>query len=326
MSLWILFTLTTVRTGWLANEMHVGHNVGVSSTPLDRMAVTVIGGYLGSGKTTLVNHILATADERVAVLVNDFGDINIDAALIKSRGDNTVELSNGCICCSMVDGFSAALDQIVAIDPRPDRLVIEASGVSDPATVAAYGHGPGMVMDAVVVLADAETVRAKIDDKYVGQTIRGQLDAAHVVVINKADLVSPESLDEVVAWAGERCPEAVVVTAAHAQVAPEILFGHDVAPLVAHEHAGHVHHEAADVFQTSTFEQVEPMTRDDVEKLMSELPDMVVRAKGFVLLDDAPEKPALLQRVGQRWTLRARLGEWQDTPATRIVIIETAQE
>jgi len=300
------------------------------------MSVTVIGGYLGSGKTTLVNHILATADERVAVLVNDFGDVNIDASLIKSSSDNTIELSNGCICCSMVDGFSAALDQIVALEPRPDRLVIEASGVSDPATVAAYGHGPGLLMDAVVVLADAETVQAKIDDKYVGQTIAGQLAAAHIVVINKADLVSPEALADVVAWAGEQCPEAVVLTAEHAAVAPEVLFGHDFAPRVhvhddhggdyADEEHAHVHDDAADVFTTRTFERAEPMSRAEVETLMEELPDSVVRAKGFVLLDDAPEQPALLQRVGQRWTLRARLGEWTDTPATRVVIIEARSD
>ncbi len=84
------------------------------------IAVTVIGGYLGAGKTTLVNHILRTADERIAVLVNDFGDINIDEDLIASQDGDTISLANGCICCSLVDGFSAALATITALDP-PSR-------------------------------------------------------------------------------------------------------------------------------------------------------------------------------------------------------------
>lgn len=291
----------------------------------DRMAVTVIGGYLGSGKTTLVNHILTNATEQVAVIVNDFGDVNIDAALIRARGDNTLELSNGCICCSMVDGFAAALDQIIAIDPRPDRLVIEASGVSDPAQVAAYGHAPGLAMDAVVVMADAETIQHKVTDKYVGQTIAAQLAAAHILVINKADLVRSEALAQLTEWAAERCPQAFVLATSHAEVAPQILFGRDVVHPVAgtaHDHRGHDH--ADGVFRTRTIERSELLTRPQVEALMDQLPDTVVRAKGFVWLDEAPDQPALLQRVGQRWTIRPRVGQWEGNPSTQLVIIEVA--
>ena len=89
--------------------------------------VTVLGGYLGSGKTTLLNHLLSSATERIAVLVNDFGAINVDAALLESADDDTISLTNGCICCSLTDGFAAALDQVRALAARPDRLIIEAS-------------------------------------------------------------------------------------------------------------------------------------------------------------------------------------------------------
>lgn len=302
----------------------------------ERIAVTVIGGYLGSGKTTLVNHILTEATERIVVLVNDFGDINIDVDLITSRGENTMELANGCICCSLIDGFAAALDTIIELDPRPDRLVIEASGVSNPAQVAAYGHGPGLTVDAVVVLVDAETVQDRVTDKYVGQTVSEQLDAAHVVVVNKADLVTADALADTVAWVQDRCPEAFVTTTTQSRVAPEILFGRPSragdAQQSAHEHGGHDdshggHDEQGDhteIFRTWSIERSEPMSRGDVESMMDELADTVVRAKGFVWLDDSPDKPAVLQRVGQRWTLR-RMGDWPNGKAeTRIVLIEVA--
>lgn len=303
-------------------------------TQLDRISVTVIGGYLGSGKTTLVNHILSAATERIVVLVNDFGDINIDAELITKRGENTLELANGCICCSIVDGFAAALDQITALDPRPDRLVIEASGVSDPAQVAAYGHGPGLQMDAVVVLADAETIRSRAVDKYVGQTVMQQLQSAHVLVLNKIDLITDDELAPTVEWLTEQCPEAYVMTSVESQVAPEVLFGIDApAAAVPHDHEAHDdhgdkqahHHRHADeIFRTWSIERDEPMTRAEVSDLMDELAPTVVRAKGFVWLEGSDDKPAVLQRVGRRWTLR-RMGEWSAAPKTQIVLIEVIE-
>jgi len=288
----------------------------------DRIAVTVIGGYLGSGKTTLVNHILREADERIVVLVNDFGDINIDVDLITARSEDTLELANGCICCSLVDGFAAALDTITALEPQPDRLVIEASGVSDPAQVAAWGHGPGLVLDATVVLVDAETIRTQVDDKYVGQTVSQQLAAADVLVVNKVDLVDDVEVPDLVAWATDRCPDAWVTTAEESRVAPEVIFGRPRSASREPTVVGEGHHQADDVFVTSTIEFDEPVTRDAVTELMDSMTPQVVRAKGFVWLFDEPDRPAVLQRVGKRWTLRLG-GEWAGSPSTRIVVIES---
>ena len=92
----------------------------------------MVGGYLGAGKTTLVNHVLRHADERMAVLVNDFGSIDVDRELIVAGDGDTITLANGCICCSLADGFAAALDVVRSARPAPHRLVVEASGGGRP--------------------------------------------------------------------------------------------------------------------------------------------------------------------------------------------------
>lgn len=285
----------------------------------ERIAVTVLGGYLGSGKTTLLNHLLAGADERIAVLVNDFGDINIDLELIESETDDTIELSNGCICCSIVDGFAEALDRIVAFDPRPDRLVIEASGVADPSTIAAYGHGPGLALDAVIVLVDAETIRKMADDKYLSQTIREQLASAEVLVLNKSDLVSADELASTEAWLRETCPDAYLLTTTNSEVAPEVLF----ARMSTRTYEADSHHHPERLFSTRSVGADEPVTKQWIEELMAGLGDTVVRAKGLVQLADE-ERPWVVQRVGKRWSFRPHRAPWPGDPGTNIVIIERA--
>ena len=275
------------------------------------IAVSVIGGYLGAGKTTLLNHILRTADERIAVLVNDFGDINIDEALIESNDGDTMALSNGCICCSLIDGFGAALRTINELNPRPERLVIEASGVADPASVAAWGHSPGFSLDATIVVADAETVRAKSKDKYVGDTVLAQLRSGDIVIANKMDLLDDETQLAVTAWIAEQCPDAVAINAVNAVVDPLVLFG--IEPRAEAVEPAHIH--AHEIFETWDWTQAEASSRTDIEAMMDDLADSVVRAKGVVWLDDEPEHQSILQRVGRRWTIRR--GQPWANPADR---------
>ena len=123
------------------------------SNDATKVPVTVLGGYLGAGKTTALNALLASATERLAVLVNDFGSVGIDAALISGASGGVVELRNGCICCSLADGFVSALSAVTSFEPAPDRLVIEASGVSELTQVASWAHLPGLRLDAVLCLS-----------------------------------------------------------------------------------------------------------------------------------------------------------------------------
>lgn len=155
--------------------------------------LAVIGGYLGAGKTTLLNHLLRhSRGWRLAVLVNDFGSVSIDAELIERGDGETISLANGCICCGLAGGFALALDGLRERADPPEHIVVEASGVADPREIGQYGHLPGFRLDGAIVVADAETVRRRAADGYVGAQVERQLRGADPIVLNKADLVGLE--------------------------------------------------------------------------------------------------------------------------------------
>jgi G3E family GTPase len=192
-----------------------------------RRPVTVIGGYLGTGKTTLVNRLLRAADgQRLAVLVNDFGTTPIDRDLIVSSNGDTLEISGGCICCSY---GSDMMDVLIALpEQRPDieRVVLETSGVALPGMVAnAVSLLLPYRIDGIVVMVDVETVRTMANDAYLGDTITRQLAAADLVVANRCDLVDEASLRETLAWLAQESPAARILPATRAEIAPELLLG-----------------------------------------------------------------------------------------------------
>jgi len=180
--------------------------------------VSVIGGYLGAGKTTLVNRWLRLARDaglRLAVLVNDFGEIGIDGDLIVARRDDIIELAGGCVCCSVGNDLVAALERLRAREPAPDRILLETSGVALPGTVAATARlAQGVTVDPVLVLADAATVRARADDAYVGDTVLRQLARAERVLLSRADLLDTAEIDAVRAWLAALIPGVPVALAA----------------------------------------------------------------------------------------------------------------
>lgn len=153
------------------------------------MALTVVGGYLGAGKTTLINRLLAEGDgRRILVMVNDFGAINIDAALLASAEGDTLTLTNGCVCCTMGADLYMALGRVLERLPLPDHIVIEASGVADPARVAIAARAePRLAYGGVVTVVDGPAFDGLTTDDLIGVQLRGQIAASDLAVVTKCE-------------------------------------------------------------------------------------------------------------------------------------------
>lgn len=293
----------------------------MSLVSLAKTPVTVIGGFLGAGKTTFLNHLLRTGGARYAVLVNDFGAVNIDAGLIARHDGATMTLTNGCVCCSIGGGFIETLGRILD-EPVPfDHIIIEASGVGDPWRIAEIALvEPSLRLNAVIVIADASRIESLLKDPRVGDTVRNQFDRCDLVLLNKIDLVDQATRTAAhAAVTALRDGLRIVETSQHdmpdlplAESAPRSRFQAEaVSEIAGHERD----------FRRWCYRRDGAFDRARLQSALADLPPSLLRLKGqcrFIGEDEA----ALLQLVGRDWSLTpAADGEFSDLPEAGILLI-----
>ena len=258
-----------------------------------RTPLTVITGPLGSGKTTLLRHIVATVPQRLAILMNEFGEMAIDSKVVAGKNVQMAELGGGCVCCSLLGEFDAAVQEIMAT-VAPELIVVETTGVAEPEAVIIdiQENLPAVRLDGVITVADAD---AMVRFPRLGQTTRLQIEAADLILLNKADLVSAAALEQVQATLSRLQPAAPVVPTRRCQVDPAVLFGlmrgHRITP---------PHHVHQPEFETVSYTSSAPLDRSCFTAFVEQLPPAVYRAKGLVRF---ATDTVLFNFVAGRWDL-----------------------
>lgn len=259
-----------------------------------RVPVTLVGGYLGAGKTTLINRLLARTDRPIAVLVNDVGAVNIDAKLIRRRSGDTIELTDGCVCCEITRGLADAFDSLRARPEAPDHVVVELSGVADPRRVVPWASSIGFRLDSVVVLVDTPVFAENWDDSVLGHHLRAQVAAADLIALTKTDTAAASDRSAATAILDATVPGVPIIDSAGVD---------DLAALVdtATRRGGVADTgppQLFDAHQVDRWPVPDPISMSELDALLARLPADTVRAKGIVGHHDASR--SLVQVVGKR--------------------------
>jgi G3E family GTPase len=289
--------------------------------------VTLIGGFLGAGKTTLLNHDLSeNHGVRAAVLVNDFGAINIDAKLVVGVEGETVSLANGCVCCTIRDDLVGACLELLHRPEPPEHLLIEMSGVSDPIpvlnTFLETELGRVFSLNSILAVVDPEHLPGLRGE--MGNLARIQITSADIVVLNKVDLVSAGDLAAVKGQVHEMAPGSRILEVTYGRVPLELIFEAARPPLEA-RHVDEVRdpgdHARAHAFATWSWTNDRPLSLPRLRSVLEALPETVYRAKGIICLEELPVFKYVLQMVGKRYDL-GETGRWElERPQSEIVLI-----
>ena len=308
--------------------------------PGDRaVPLTLLTGFLGAGKTTLVNRVLNGAlGIPVGVLVNDFGALDIDRALIAGESEGVLSLENGCICCSLRGDLVSSVMRLLERPERPQRVLLEASGVADPAPIVGTFMAPAfrhrLRLDGVICVVDAE--QAFTTPAVAALQLR-QVGFADLVVLNKIDLAGAARTRDIATRIRHEFAGARVAEAAHCNVPVEVLFSAS-SPLTAVtqalQNAGVSHAPShgpshATQFEATAFETSQAFCIDALHDLGRRLPPSIYRAKGIVRLrgrDNRPDRRGVLQIVGRRVDLVSDRPWRRGDGASRLVFIGAAGE
>ena len=327
-------------------------------TDLTKLPVTVITGFLGSGKTTLIRHLMQNpGGKRLAIIVNEFGDVGVDGDILKScaipecPAENILELANGCICCTVADDFIPTIEALMALSPRPEHILIETSGLALPKPLLKAFDWPDIrsriTVDGVIALADAEAVAAgrfasnidaveaqrAADDSLdhetpLSEVFEDQIACADLILLTKPDLAGADGIEKAKEIIKAESPRSLpVVEVAEGVVDPRIILGleaaaeNDMDARPSHHDAPHDHdHEDFDsiVVELNEVQNPEILTRR-IEQLAKE--QNILRVKGYAAVQDKPMR-LLVQAVGSR--VRTQFDRpWlpQEPRAGRLVVI-----
>jgi cobalamin biosynthesis protein CobW len=326
--------------------------------PLAKIPVTIVTGFLGSGKTTLIRHVLENArGRRLALIINEFGEVGVDGAILKSCGvescpdENIVELANGCLCCTVADEFIPAMEALLARQPRPDHIIIETSGLALPKPLVKAFDWPDIrtrvTVDGVIAVVDGAAVAegrfvddpeklaaqratdASIDhENPLEEVYEDQLLCADLIVLNKADLMSGEAVTRVAGEIRATVSRAVkIVATREGRIAPSVLLGLGAAA-EDDVHARPSHHDADETHDHDDFESfvVEIPATTDLASLTQRSAataetHAVLRIKGFIAVEGKPMR-LLVQGVGTRFRHQFdRLWAAGEERLSRLVVI-----
>jgi len=287
--------------------------------PKRGMPVTIITGFLGSGKTTLLNYILQNQSNlKVAVLVNEFGDINIDSQLLVAVDEDMVELSNGCICCTINDSLVEAVYNVLERSDRIDYMILETTGVADPLPIALTFLGTELQyltrLDSILTVIDSETFTP---EHFNSEAAYNQMMYSDIIILNKTDLVTPEKLAELEAYIHQEKKGARILRATRGVVPLPLILdvkladphlkdksnGHHHHHHHDHDHDDH-HHLENDGFISVSFTADRPFNLDRFQHFLDkQLPIDVFRAKGILWFENLQPR-YIFQLSGKRYELK----------------------
>jgi G3E family GTPase len=308
--------------------------------PKRGMPVTIITGFLGSGKTTLLNNILENqSDFKIAVLVNEFGDINIDSQLLVSVDQDMVELSNGCICCTIKDNLVEAVYNILEREDKVDYMVIETTGVADPLPIVLTFLGTDLRdltrIDSILTLVDVETFTS---DHFGSEAAEKQITYGDIIVLNKTDLVTEEKVNELEQQIRAVKEGSRILRSEYGKVSLPLILdvslsNPDAYATVAeephpHAHDHHGHHDHGhnhsehlqnDGFISVSFQSDRPFSLTGFQDFLDfHMPDDVFRAKGLLWFKESQLR-YIFQLSGKRYDMST--DKWPATPSNQLVLI-----
>ena len=291
--------------------------------------LTIVGGFLGSGKTCLLNHILRNASGKsIAVLVNDFGEVNVDARLIVSIEGETISLANGCVCCTIRDDLLAEVVTLFRKEPTPEHIVIETSGVSNPFVVAETFLNPGarrfVEVRNIISVLDAEL--ATEEDAEYRAIAMDQIAVADLVVVNKTDLVAPGRLSALRRRIEAIAPRSRIWETSLGIVPLDLVFdepvGHEWAARPqpsTHDRDDHSREFAAWVFRSERL-----WSFNEIQRAVEKLPRDIYRAKGTVRLQLGTNAYAVFHLTGKRTWLKLCEADSLEKMPTELVFVGRA--